>query len=76
MWSYLLAVVGILGLYIAGKKKASGWAIGLSAQVLWVVYAVSTKQWGFIVSAIAYGTMYAKNWLSWKRAEQQEPNNG
>lgn len=58
--------VGILGLYLAGKKRATGWAIGLGAQVLWVFYAFATQQWGFVVSAVVYGVIYAKNWLDWR----------
>lgn len=67
LWSYILSTVGVLGLYLAGRKKAIGWAVGLFAQVLWVAFAVTTRQWGFIFSALAYGTVYAKNWRSWRR---------
>lgn len=67
LWSYTLAAVGILGLYLAGRKKAIGWAVGLFAQVLWIAFAVATRQWGFIFSALAYGIVYAKNWRGWHR---------
>ncbi len=69
IWSLVLAVVGIAGLYVAGRKLWWGWAIGLGAQVLWVVYAVVTRQWGFIASALAYGIVYGRNAARW-RAEQ------
>jgi hypothetical protein len=68
-WSYLLTAVGILGLWLAGKKSSGGWAIGLGAQTLWIAYAVATEQWGFIVSAFAYGFVYAKNFRAWRRDE-------
>lgn len=63
MWSYLLAAVGVLGIYRAGRETRPwvGWVIGLAAQVLWVVYALATSQYGFLVSAAAYGTVYALN---------------
>lgn len=67
LWSYLLAAVGILGLVLAGRRKAIGWAIGLGAQGLWIAYALATHQFGFIVSALAYGAVYARNWLAWRR---------
>lgn len=66
LWSYLLTVVGVTGLVMAGRRQAVGWAIGLGAQGLWVAYAVATRQWGFIISAGAYGTVYARNWLAWR----------
>jgi hypothetical protein len=65
-WSYLLTAVGVFGLYLAGRKDRRGWMVGIGAQVLWVAYAVSTHQWGFLVSAGAYGWVYARNAHAWK----------
>ena len=68
-----MTAVGITGIYLAGRRNLYGWVVGLSAQVLWIAYAVATEQWGFIVSAFAYGSVYANNWRKWakeaKRAE-------
>jgi hypothetical protein len=68
-WSWVLTAVGIAALYFAGSGRALGWAIGLGAQVLWVVYAITTHQLGFVASAFAYGFVYGRNWLRW--AQQQ-----
>ena len=65
-WSYLLTAVGVFGLYLAGRKDRRGWMVGIGAQVLWIAYATATHQWGFYVSALAYGWVYAKNARSWK----------
>lgn len=70
IWSLVLAAVGIGGLYVAGRKLWWGWLIGLGAQLLWVGYAVATRQWGFILSAVAYGWVYARNALAWRRERQ------
>jgi hypothetical protein len=67
LWSYALAAVGILGIYLAGRKNLWGWAVGVFAQVLWIIFALVTEQYGFIVSALAYGFIYGKNFLSWKK---------
>lgn len=66
-WSWLLTGVGVTGLYFAGRKRALGWGIGIAAQVLWFTYAVATTQWGFIVSCLAYGAVYARNFVAWRR---------
>lgn len=65
IWSYGLAAVGILGIVLAGRKNAWGWAVGLGAQSLWIVYAAITAQYGFIVSAIVYAAVYYHNWSKW-----------
>ena len=67
IWSFVLAAVGILGIYIAGKNNKYGWAIGLGAQVLWICYAIATTQYGFIFSAIAYGYVYGWNFYKWSQ---------
>lgn len=65
-WSYLLTAVGVFGLWLAGRKDRRGWMVGIGAQVLWIAYATATHQWGFYVSALAYGFVYAKNAYAWK----------
>lgn len=72
LWSWLLAAVGILGIYLAGRKRAVGWLVGVGAQGLWLAYAVATRQWGFLVTAVAYATIYGKNWLDWRREAERE----
>jgi hypothetical protein len=67
LWSWALAAVGLLGIHLAGRKQAVGWLVGVAAQGLWLVYAVVTSQWGFLVTAVAYAAMYGKNWLAWRR---------
>lgn len=74
-WSWLLTAVGVFGLYLAGRRNRAGWAVGLGAQSLWLTYAITTRQWGFIVSAGAYGWVYARNWLRW-RNERTAPHPG
>jgi hypothetical protein len=54
-------VVGVTGLFLAGRGGWLGWAIGIFAQLLWFAYALVTKQYGFIVSAIAYGAVNVVN---------------
>lgn len=63
IWSFVLAVIGITGLLLAGspRTRLTGWAVGWAAQVLWVGYALTTGQYGFLLSAFAYGAVYGGN---------------
>lgn len=72
IWSFVLAAVGIAGIYLAGKKSKWGWGLGLAAQVLWVVFAITTAQYGFILTAVAYGFVYGKNLWQWHREESSK----
>ena len=71
-WSYLLTAVGVFGLWLAGRKDRRGWMVGVGAQGLWIAYATATQQWGFYISAIAYGWVYIKNARAWKKPEPYE----
>lgn len=66
-WSWLLTTVGVAGLWAAGSRKSWGWLICLSAQGLWIAYALKSAQYGFLVSAVAYGTVYARNFRAWRQ---------
>lgn len=66
-WSWILMAIGVVGLWVAGSKKRWGWAIGIAAQGLWIAYGVATEQHGFIISALAYGFVYCRNYLKWRR---------
>ena len=66
-WSWLLTAVGVAGLYLAGRRVWWSWFVGLGAQALWVMYAVATQQYGFLVSAVAYGWVYGRNGLAWAK---------
>lgn len=68
-WSYLLTAVGVFGLWLAGKKDPRGWMVGVFAQILWILYATATKQYGFYISSIAYGWVYLKNARAWRNNE-------
>jgi hypothetical protein len=65
-WSISLSLIGITGLHIAGMKSQWGWFIGLGAQFLWVVFAIATNQYGFILSAAAYGAVNWNNLRKWR----------
>lgn len=68
-WSVLLSAIGILGIYLAGRNNHLGWLVGFGAQFLWLCFALTTQQYGFIFSAVAYGTVYYLNWKKWKEAK-------
>jgi nicotinamide riboside transporter PnuC len=71
MWSYLLAGLGVLSLYLTGKKLKSGWVVGLVNSGLWIIYGLTSNQYGFIVSAVVFIVVQYKNYLAWDREEKR-----
>lgn len=70
-WSWILTAVGVFGLRLAGRHNPLGWAVGLGAQGLWIAYALTTRQYGFLVSAGAYGWVYARNFTAWRQTPSE-----
>lgn len=66
-WSWILAVFGVSGMFVVGRKTAWGWMILLFNEVIWTVYALVTQQYGFIVMAVAYAIVYIKSFISWRK---------
>jgi hypothetical protein len=72
-WNYILSgldVVGLVALRAVGKKNAKGWLWAMFTQGVWMVYSVSTFQWGFLVVAAVKFGVYTWNWLSWMRSDK------
>jgi hypothetical protein len=67
MWSWVLATIGVLGIYFVGRKTIWGWLVLLANEVIWIAYALTTKQYGFIVSAVAYAIVYVRSFVHWRR---------
>ena len=43
-WSWLLAVIGVAGIYFVGRKTIWGWIVLCFNEILWITYALITKQ--------------------------------
>ena len=67
MWSWILAAIGVAGIFLVGRKTIWGWLILLVNECLWIIYAISTDQYGFIVAAVAYGIVYIKSFILWRK---------
>lgn len=58
-WPYIITIISVLPLILTGVLKLWwGWAVGLLAQVVWILYTIDTAQWGFILNVIIYTVVY------------------
>jgi hypothetical protein len=70
--SWVLAVIGVAGIYFVGRKTIWGWLVLLFNEVLWIVYALTTDQYGFIFSALAYALVYIRSYIHWSKDKVNE----
>lgn len=67
LWSWALSALGITGLFFIGQRRWYGFAIGAANESLWLVYAITTQQYGFIIGAVAYGALHIRNMRKWRK---------
>jgi hypothetical protein len=65
MWSWVLAIVGCIGIFFVGRKTVWGWLILMLNESLWVIYACTSHQYGFILASVGYVTIYVKSYREW-----------
>jgi hypothetical protein len=66
---WVLACIGVSGIYFVGRKTLWGWFVLLFNECLWIAYALVTDQYGFIFAAVAYAAVYIRSYLHWRRDE-------
>jgi hypothetical protein len=69
-WSYILAPFGLAGMWIAGRNHW-GWLLSIFTQILWLTYAVATKQYGFMIGSTAYLFVYLRNFFIGKTKSKE-----
>jgi hypothetical protein len=65
IWSWALSSIGVIGIYLTGRKNWRGYAVGVVTECAWVGYAINTKQWGFIFGSTIYISVYLFNINKW-----------
>lgn len=72
LWSWVLGIVGLTGFVLAGRKIWWTWYINIACQGLWFAYAIITKQYGFIATAVAYTVVFTMNAVTWTREHNEK----
>jgi hypothetical protein len=68
--SWTLGAMAAVGLLIVGRKKTWGWLFLVAVQTMWIIYGVTTGQYGFIASGVGFALLNGWNWVKWRRADR------
>ena len=66
LWSWTLEGIGFIGAYFVGRKRWQGWIVMILASVLWIVFGLRTRQYGFTVASMAFLVVYSRNLRAWR----------
>lgn len=65
--SWVLGILSVFGMWKLGSYKLWAWVYLGILEVLWAAYGFFTGQYGFILIAIGYVTIYMLNYKRWKQ---------
>jgi hypothetical protein len=63
----VVILAGILGLWLAGNHHPAGWGLAAVAHLLWLPYALASRQTGFALAVAAFGLVCLRNYLNGQR---------
>lgn len=68
---WLLSLLTILSMWLAGGMHRHTWLLGLGNQFLWLVWIVAMGAWGLLPMNAALWVIFARN--HWKWSRQRRP---
>jgi hypothetical protein len=66
-WSFVLAGLGLVQLWMSGSKRRSGFVVGMVTSVGWFWYGLDSAQFGFLVSAVVFFVVHVRNFVRWSK---------
>lgn len=69
LWSWTLEGIGLIAAYFVGRKLWQGWIVMILASVLWIVFGLRTRQYGFSVASMAFLVVYSRNLRAWRASQ-------
>ena len=61
--------MGVIGMYFVGKKRWEAFLWLIVMECLWIVFALQTKTYGFILGSVAYMIVYMMNANLWRKSK-------
>ena len=63
---WLISVITISQLVMAGNKHRNAWLVGLGNQFLWLTWIIASASWGLLPMNMAIWFVYGRNHLKWR----------
>lgn len=62
---WVVSVVTIVSMQLAGRKDPRAWLVGLANQGLWLLLIWQTQAWGLLLLLVALVWTYTQNYRRW-----------
>lgn len=67
IFSWIVTLVGCFGFWLGGKKIWWSWYVNIANQLAWVVFAVVTGYYAFLIGTAFYTTVFVRNAYLWTK---------
>ena len=62
---WVISCMTIASVWLVGNKERRGWAIGIACQFLWLIFILSTQEWGLMPLNVAMWYVNIRNYTKW-----------
>lgn len=66
-------IIGLLSTWLLGRRRNSGWVLGICCCLIWCGVNVQLHMWGGIAQAVIGAWLAARNWQHWRHGHNQTP---
>lgn len=71
---WLALVLNAAAIHLLGKKKKSGFSLGVAANLTWIAFAILAHSLATVVACSIFVVLNAKGWWNWTREQaSKEP---
>ena len=63
--------LGLLAVYVLGRKHRWGWIISFVSEIAWAFWAVSSDNLGVLPWCALWSIVFARNWWLWRVAPEK-----
>ena len=68
---WVLSVLGIYAAWQIGNKKPWVFKLKVFNQIIWIVWACISENWGFLPMAVVFTFIYLRNHYRWNESDEK-----
>jgi nicotinamide riboside transporter PnuC len=66
---WIALVLNAFAIYLLGKKKKVGFALGIVANVAWIIFGILAHSMATVVACTIFVLLNIKGWWNWTREQ-------
>jgi len=66
---WISSVLGLIGLYLVGEKRSSGFLFTVISVIMAAIVAISANQYGFLLANLVTCILSVRGYRKWKQEE-------